>query len=81
LLASSSEPLGVRAAAHVRARQQAHASCVSAWANLLAAETEVSPAAGDGLAREGTSARWTELARYDQMWRRVPEPAQAAPGN
>jgi hypothetical protein len=61
LLGASSEPLGARAAEHVRARQRAHASCASARATTLAG--------GTGAGRDAETAA---LARYDQLWRAVP---------
>ena len=61
LLEPSGEPLGKRAAEHVRARQRAHATCASARAALLA-EAPRDQEAGS-----------TELARYEQLWRGVPE--------
>jgi hypothetical protein len=64
VLAASSEPLGSRAAAHVRARQQAHATCSSAFAALLA---------GESAGGEPWQASLAELARHDQVWRGVPE--------
>jgi hypothetical protein len=72
LLGTSSEPLGARAAEHVRARQKAHVSCASARATQLAGGAGPRPEAG------GVAA----LARYDQMWRAIPTPrpeAQSAP--
>lgn len=64
LLAPSARPLGERAAEHVRARQRARASCVSARAVVLDAPGG-DPGAG------------AELARYDALWRGVPDPAAA----
>jgi hypothetical protein len=71
LLAASAEPLGTRAAEHVRARQRARSACSSAFAALLAEDTD--PAA-DG----HHQARFAELGRYDVMWRGVPDPPLAA---
>ena len=64
LLAPSTRPLGERAAEHVRARQRARASCVSARAVALATPSP-DPSTG------------AELARYDALWRGVPERAAA----
>lgn len=64
LLTPSTRPLGERAAEHVRARQRARASCVSARAVALAAPGS-DPSAG------------AELARYDALWRGVPDRAAA----
>jgi len=67
LLGTSPRPLGERAAEHVRARQRAHASCVSARATALAATPDDARAA-------------LELARRDDAWRGVPErPAPEPP--
>ncbi len=73
LLAASVEPLGARAAEHVRARQRAHASCASARAWALA---ELGAVGRDAPSAplEGARAGDSELTRYDQMWRRVPAP-------
>lgn len=68
LLSRSSEPVGTRAADHVRARQQARGACASARATLLAVAP---PAAGAELGDE-LRARWSELNGYDQLWRAVP---------
>jgi hypothetical protein len=66
LLGASTQPLGARAAEHVRARQRAHTSCASALAAALADDREPRPEAG-----------YAALARYDEMWRAVPSPTAA----
>jgi hypothetical protein len=68
LLSPSREPLGARAREHVRARQRAHATCVSALATLLAADA-------GAVQDEPTQAGYSALARYDRQWRGVPDPA------
>jgi hypothetical protein len=73
LLAASLEPLGARATAHVRARQRAHASCASARAAALAELDDAGRGAPSDPV-EGARAGDSELARYDQMWLRVPAP-------
>jgi hypothetical protein len=77
LLAVSAQPLGARAAEHVRARQRAHASCTSARAAVLAELDADRGAASEprGAERAGDS----ELARFDQLWRRVPAPPRVVP--
>ena len=59
VLGPSPRPLGERAAEHVRARQRARASCVSARAAALSTPGS-DPSVG------------AELARYDALWRGVP---------
>lgn len=68
LLTPSTEPLGARAAEHVRARQRAHASCSSALARVLAA-------ASTGAAVEA-QAGYSALARAERRWRGVPAPGR-----
>jgi hypothetical protein len=64
LVGPLSQPLGQLAAEHVRARQRAHARCASAEAAALAAAPARDHQAGS-----------EALARYDQLWRAVPEAA------
>jgi hypothetical protein len=70
LLAPSAVALGTRAAQHVRARQRAHSTCVSAFAVLLEGDTPSDAARHQ--------ARFAEIARYEEMWRGVPDPRLAA---
>jgi hypothetical protein len=67
LLGASAQPLGARAAEHVRARQKAHVSCASARATTLA----------DGLG-PGHVGGVASLDRYDQQWRAIPTPTPEA---
>jgi hypothetical protein len=61
---SSSEPLGQRAQAHVRARREARAACtVAATATGLVAD----PDANAGL--------WAEASRWEGLWEAVPRPS------
>ena len=80
LLASSTRPLGERAAEHVRARQRARASCLAAVAATLAAE-RAEPAEPKAAASPSADvqAGYSALARFDQMWRGIPEPASPGP--
>jgi hypothetical protein len=80
LLAGSTRPLGERAAEHVRARQRARASCLAAVAATLAAEPAASaePASAASPSAD-VQAGYSALARYDQMWRGIPEPASPGP--
>jgi hypothetical protein len=68
LLSASSEPLGARAAAHVRARQQAHGTCASARAALLSVPRPLAGAEPS----DDPRAQWSELNGYDRLWRAVP---------
>jgi hypothetical protein len=68
LLSASSEPLGTRAADHVRARQQARGTCASARAALLSVPE---PRAGAAPSDERAE-QWNELNGYDRLWRAVP---------
>jgi hypothetical protein len=70
VLSASSEPLGARAADHVRARREAHGICVSARATLLATPSSATGAEPSADSR----AAWSELNRHDQLWRAVPAP-------
>jgi hypothetical protein len=63
VLQPSDEPLGQRAAAHLRARQRARASCASATASVLAR------AGADELV-----ARLRELEHWRRVWQHVPSP-------
>jgi hypothetical protein len=65
LLSPSTEPLGMRAREHVRARQRAHASCSSALATLLAGDAA-------GAQDPPTQAGYSALAEADRLWRGVP---------
>jgi hypothetical protein len=68
LLSASSEPLGTRAADHVRARQQARGTCASARAALLSLPQ---PRAG-AEPSDDRRAQSSELSGYDRLWRAVP---------
>jgi hypothetical protein len=65
LLATSNEPLGGRAAAHVRARRRAHASCADAEAVVL-----------DASSGEDRERRLAELNAVALRWRVVPALAE-----
>lgn len=70
------EPLGARAREHVRARQAAHGTCSSALAALLAGDgSSAAPVAPD----DQTRADYSALARFERLWRGVPEPAAPGP--
>lgn len=65
---TSTEPLGERAAAHVKARKKARSTCTIAAAAIgLVAD----PTRSAGL--------WADAARWEGMWETIPRPARAKP--
>jgi hypothetical protein len=65
---AAAEPLGERAAAHVKARKKARSTCTIAAASIgLVAD----PAQSAGL--------WADAARWEGLWETIPRPARAKP--